>query len=439
MHFESLYPVDARHPELEKVLGFVKEGNSCQIVGIPGIGRANMLGFLAYNKHIRSQHLGENAKWFHFVLVNFTEVKQKPLLEVTKLIFLELVDSLQERKMEEEYKAVRDIFKDSLSFQDELVLFQGLKKALDYLALEKELTVVLLFERFEEYIPTVTKDFFSNLRILRNKAKYRFSVVFSLTRPLEDFVDSSMLADFYEFLAGHVVYPTLLDKPGLAFRVAYLEKISNKQISQAVLDKILDLTQGHGKLTRLSLEKSLADNLSPTDITVEKLLSYKTIQGALWEIWYYLTPGEQQLFLNSQQEPIHNAFLEQVHLVRDGNITIPLFAAFIATRQENQNQETNKITWDPATNIIKRGEDILSDMLTAAEYRLLRLLLQHENEVVDRETIINAVWKDSASVAGVTDQAVDQLVFRLRKKIETNPNNPAYIQTIKGRGIKFNQ
>ena len=38
---------------------------------------------------------------------------------------------------------------------------------------------------------------------------------------------------------------------------------------------------------------------------------------------------------------------------------------------------------------------------------------------------------------GVTDQALDQLIFRLRKKIEDDPNNPEFIQTIKGRGLKF--
>jgi DNA-binding winged helix-turn-helix (wHTH) protein len=51
--------------------------------------------------------------------------------------------------------------------------------------------------------------------------------------------------------------------------------------------------------------------------------------------------------------------------------------------------------------------------------------------------VINAVWENMQSTAGVTDQAVDQLIFRLRKKIESDPNNSIYIQTIKGRGFKF--
>src|SRR5205814_74896 len=104
------------------------------------------------------------------------------------------------------------MFRESLSFRDELVLFQGLKDAIDYLALEKKLTIVFLFDRFEDYIPTVSAEFFTNLRILRNRAKFQFSVVFSLNRPLEMVLEPAQLADFYEFVAGHQIYLRMYDK-----------------------------------------------------------------------------------------------------------------------------------------------------------------------------------------------------------------------------------
>ncbi len=64
-------------------------------------------------------------------------------------------------------------------------------------------------------------------------------------------------------------------------------------------------------------------------------------------------------------------------------------------------------------------------------------MLQHQDQILDREEIISVVWQENATTAGVTEQAVDQLVFRLRRKIEKDPNNPVHLQTIKGRGIKF--
>ena len=93
-HFEALYPEDTRNKEIEQVLQFIKEGNSCQIISIPGVGRSNFLGLLAYNKNVRLKHLGKEQINYHFVYLNFSEIRKKPLMEATKFIFLSLVDSL---------------------------------------------------------------------------------------------------------------------------------------------------------------------------------------------------------------------------------------------------------------------------------------------------------------------------------------------------------
>lgn len=442
-HFESLYPVDSRSSELDKILSFIKEGNSCQVVSLPGVGRANLLGFLAYNKAIREKHLGESSKWFHFVVVNFSEVRKKSLFDVTKFLFLELVDSLQDRGMMQEYEKASTIFKDSLSFNDEVVLFGGLKKTIDLLAIEKELTIVFLFDRFETYIPNLSEEFFTNLRILRNRAKYRFSIVLTLNRPLEESVDPAVFADFHEFLAGHTIYLPLTDEPGILFRIAYIQKVTGKTLDKALLDKILELTAKHGKLTRISVE--ILTNGDYADVTADTvkdfLMSQKTIRGALHEIWNALTPAEQthleQGLFGKDTYDEHTQYLEHVGLIKDEKITIPLFATFLESlKKTTTSQKENHISFDAATNDIKMGELIFTDKLTTAEYRLLQYLLEHSDKILTREEVITAVWQDK-STAGVTDQALDQLIFRIRKKIEDDPNNPTHLQTVKGRGFRF--
>src|SRR3989344_9456462 len=114
VHFESLYPSNSRFPEIEKILKFVKAVNSVQLIGLPGVGRSNLLGLLSYNRAVRQKHLGENHKWFHFVSLNFSEIRKKPLSDATKFIFLSLIDSLRERKMSQEYEALDKIFKESV-------------------------------------------------------------------------------------------------------------------------------------------------------------------------------------------------------------------------------------------------------------------------------------------------------------------------------------
>lgn len=429
-HFESLYPFDARTSEIEQVLRFVKEGNSCQLLGLPGSGKSNILGLLAYNRQVREHHLGTNQKYVHFVYFNFSELRDRGQFDCVKYLFLLLTDSLRERKMTVEYEAVNNIFKEALSFQDELVLFQGLKRSLDYLSLERKLTIVFLFDRFEEYLPFLMSSFFANLRILRNRAKYRFAVVFSLNRPLEETVGGEMLSDFYEFVAGNIVYLGVKDEKGMEFRISYLEKITGKKITEKTKKEILALTAWHGKITRLSFEGVLSREASGS--LAEFLLSRKTIEQACFEIWRIFSPVEKKALFAQKEE----VYLEKIGLTKKGVIAIPLFSKFLTRFKDVKTDE--KIVFDNQTSEIKQGDTVLSDFLTSSEYRLLSFLLSHEGQIVDREEIINAVWMGAKSTAGVSDQALDQLIFRLRKKIETDPNNPSRLLTVKGRGFKLN-
>ena len=441
-HFESLYPEDTRFSEIEQILNFVKEGNSCQVVSIPGVGRSNLLGYLAYNRKVRLKHLEENQKKIHFVLLDFSEIRKRNLADVNKFIFLGILDSLRERGLTREYEKVNLYFKESVGLNDELVIFSGLKKTVDFLAVENDLSLVFLFERFEEYVPNLTSEFFANLRVLRNRAKYHFSAVFSLNKPIEDLVEPMLFSDFFEYVAEKIIYLPVMDKPGLMFRVAYLGKVAGKKIDKQVFAEVISLTGGHGRLTILcleamfSLDKKTSGNKS--ELT-EYFLSKRPIRSSLFSIWNSLNPSEQQFLMDGKNEP---KFLEQVFLCKDGKITIPLFRKFvdktIMPGISLKKGEENEIFYDAGTNEIKIGERAISDSLTWSEFRLLKLMLENKGKVLEKDAVINAVWGDKTTTLGVTDQALDQLVFRLRKKIEPNPNNPVYLITIKGRGFKLN-
>lgn len=69
--------------------------------------------------------------------------------------------------------------------------------------------------------------------------------------------------------------------------------------------------------------------------------------------------------------------------------------------------------------------------ISTAEFRLLVALLDHPNQVMDRDRLLDMV---QGREAHLFDRAVDNQVSRLRRKIEADSRNPKLIQTVWGGG-----
>ncbi len=74
--------------------------------------------------------------------------------------------------------------------------------------------------------------------------------------------------------------------------------------------------------------------------------------------------------------------------------------------------------------------------LTPLEFRLLQHLMAHPGQVLPSEQLIEHVW----GYEGTGDRVLlKQLVRRLRRKIEPDPANPRYIETIPNVGYSFKE
>ena len=80
---------------------------------------------------------------------------------------------------------------------------------------------------------------------------------------------------------------------------------------------------------------------------------------------------------------------------------------------------------------------ILADPpLSLHQYRLLEALWDSGGGVVTREQIIEAVWPEASS-EGVSEQAIDALVRRLRERIAETDEEFRYIVTVRGHGFRL--
>jgi DNA-binding response OmpR family regulator len=73
-------------------------------------------------------------------------------------------------------------------------------------------------------------------------------------------------------------------------------------------------------------------------------------------------------------------------------------------------------------------------MLTSGEYELLEIFVTHANRALSRDWLMDQL---RGFERDPFDRSIDVRVNRLRKKIEDDPANPAYIRTQRGQGYLF--
>ena len=87
--------------------------------------------------------------------------------------------------------------------------------------------------------------------------------------------------------------------------------------------------------------------------------------------------------------------------------------------------DTNQAT------VLKNGKEIL---LSAMEYKLLLVFLRNKGIVLSRRRLLELLWDTTGEF--INDNTLTVYMKRLRDKIETNPQEPEIIITVRGLGYK---
>jgi DNA-binding response OmpR family regulator len=72
--------------------------------------------------------------------------------------------------------------------------------------------------------------------------------------------------------------------------------------------------------------------------------------------------------------------------------------------------------------------------LTKLEFKLLETFIRRRGRLLTREQLLEAAWDHGTHV---TDRAVDAHIVNLRRKIEPQPAEPRYLQSVRGLGYRF--
>jgi DNA-binding winged helix-turn-helix (wHTH) protein len=98
--------------------------------------------------------------------------------------------------------------------------------------------------------------------------------------------------------------------------------------------------------------------------------------------------------------------------------------------------QADALELDPDTRQVTVRGRLLSPALSPAQFTFLSLLAEEPGRVCSRDEVIAAVWPEDEA-EGISDEAIDALVRRVRLRLRELDNTHEYITTVRGYGFKL--
>ncbi|HNS64502.1 MAG TPA: FHA domain-containing protein [Anaerolineaceae bacterium] len=99
-------------------------------------------------------------------------------------------------------------------------------------------------------------------------------------------------------------------------------------------------------------------------------------------------------------------------------------------------QVPSPLRLDPRSRRVWVGSEEIVPPLSAPQFRLLQVLYNHPNQVVSRMELVEAIWSDDEA-GGVSEQALDALIRRLRDRLALLDPEHNWIVTVRGHGLRL--
>lgn len=119
--------------------------------------------------------------------------------------------------------------------------------------------------------------------------------------------------------------------------------------------------------------------------------------------------------------------LAQQFVFLTSDATVPLI---------EKDHQSGRLRLDERSRRVWVNDRLIDPSLSALQFHVLRVLYDNQGQVVDRTLLVRASWGEDEAV-GVSDQALDALLRRLRDRLAELDSSHKYIVTIRGHGVKL--
>ncbi len=95
-----------------------------------------------------------------------------------------------------------------------------------------------------------------------------------------------------------------------------------------------------------------------------------------------------------------------------------------------------RLRMDSQAHRVWVGNDEIDPPLSLPQFRLLHLLYTNPEKIITRQEVVEQVWPETIA-EGVSEQAIDALVRRLRERLGEVDQDHNYVVTVRGHGFRL--
>ena len=437
---------------------WIRAGESGSIIGLPGAGKSNLLGFLSHRSEVLQSYLPDDFGSLALVQVDLNNLLDNDLATFYRIILRSLYEAHDQFiSIDQEVAASIEILYRKVEDKTDPFLSQSALREAILLCHEKQVRLVLVLDPFDQFCQVATTQVLDNLRGLRDSFKATLSYLMGLRHPVTYIRNPVELGELYEIVDIHQCWLGAMEEDDSRWVISQVETATGQSFSTVQVNRLIELTGGYPALLRAaSLWLATSDPIVDQDGWQGLLMAESSIRNRLRDLRYGLT-GEEEAVLSILQnawtiDSVKNRqeSLRQIadkyqpvlkHLQRkrlcyeteDGwRLFCSLFAEFVA---DMEGISDGKIRYEEKTDRFFLGDTELTK-LSDRDRRLLKHFLDHAQIAHTVDDLIEAAWPEDDG-GGVSNEAVQQAIRHLRKQIEPNPAKPCYLITERGAGYRF--
>ena len=442
-----------RRTDVESILRSLYTLQCVEVVGMSNIGKSALLRLLA-QPAVWTKELGQAGQEFLPVYVDCNR-----MLDVTEQGFYELVlRCLQESNAElaampELVGAYDRLVTPSSDFQVPLSFTRGLNAALQ----SGRFRLIFLLDEFDEPYQQIDSRVFLNLRALQDRHNGQIAYVTATVKPLVAMRSDGHHGEFAELFSHRRWFLAPLTRSDVERQIQRYITAYEAHFTSSDINFVHEWAGGHPRMLDgvcRVLDEAIESAGSDLSDPMERWQLHRALGRTLRadaellrecnKLWDECSDAEQTELLSlsltdHKADPnVLNDLSRRHLLVRvDGQhqLFCRLLTEFVQSKTAAPRAETTRLWVDSVSGeVMVDGKSV--ETLTNLEYKLVSLLYQNRDKIIDKYQIVTSVWGEGY-IDEVDDARIEKLISRLRQKIEPDPATPRFLNTVRGRGYRM--